>query len=85
VLLDPSLDVDAIPGITPGERAVAKALQTYGAYNRDNAGAPMAFAFEKPVNNESDPYPSAGFPWDYYDMPHIPWTSLRVLRSWNAS
>ncbi|MDP9395279.1 MAG: malectin [Actinomycetota bacterium] len=83
IQLDPSINVDAIPGITPGEKAVAKALQVYGAYNRDNAGAPMAFSFENPIG-ESDPYPAAGFGWDYYDMPHIPWSKIRVLRSWNG-
>jgi hypothetical protein len=37
----------------------------------------MAFAFESPIG-EADPYPAAGFAWDYYDMPHIPWNKLRV-------
>jgi len=83
VQLDPSVDVDALPGITPGERAVAHALQTYGAYNRDNGGAPIAFGFEKPTTG-IDPYPAAGFAWDYYDMPHIPWNKLRVLRQWDG-
>ena len=83
VQLDPTINVDAIPGITPGEKAVAKALQKYGAYNRDNAGAPMAFSFESPIG-EADPYPAAGFAWDYYDMPHIPWNKLRVLRQWDG-
>ena len=83
VQLDPSIDVDKLPGITPGEKAVATALQTYGAYNRDNAGAPMAFGFENPVA-KADPYPAAGFTNDYYDMPHIPWNKLRVLRKWNG-
>jgi hypothetical protein len=83
VQLDPELDVDSIPGITPGEKAVARALQTYGAYARDNAAVPLAFAFEKPTTDE-DPYPAAGFEWDYYDMPHIPWDRLRVLRCWNG-
>ena len=83
IQLDPSINVDALPGITPAEKAVAKALQTYGAYNRDNAGAPMAFSFESPIG-ESDPYPSAGLAWDYYDMPHIPWSKIRVLRQWDG-
>lgn len=83
VQLDPSIDVDALPGITPGERAVARALQTFGAYNRDNSEAPMAFAFEKPTGGVN-PYPAAGFSWDYYHMPHIPWDRLRVLRHWDG-
>ena len=29
---------------------------------------------------EADPYPAAGFDGDYYRMPHIPWSRLRVLR-----
>jgi hypothetical protein len=83
IQLDPSINVDALPGITPGEKAVAKALQTYGAYNRDNTGATIAFQFENPIG-EADPYPAAGLAWDWYDMPHIPWTKVRVLRSWDG-
>jgi hypothetical protein len=83
VQLDPTIDIDVIPGITPGEKAVAKALQRYGAYNRDNGGARMAFAFENPAG-EPDPYPAAGLAWDYFHMPHIPWDRLRVLRQWDG-
>jgi hypothetical protein len=77
--LDPSINVDALPGITPGERAVAHALQTYGAINRDNCGSNICVSFEAPIG-ESDPYPAAGFTGDYYTMPHIPWTQLRVVQ-----
>jgi hypothetical protein len=83
VQLDPSVDVAAIPGITPGERTVARAMQVYGAYNRDNGGAPMAFGFENPAGR-ADPYPAAGLTPDYYAFPHIPWKRLRVLASWNG-
>lgn len=83
VQLDPSVDVDDIPGITRGEKIVAKALQKYGAYNQNNGGAPMAFGFENPAGR-SDPYPAAGLDNDYYDFPHIPWNKLRVLSSWNG-
>jgi hypothetical protein len=76
--LDPSIDVDAIPNMTPGERAVARALQTYGAINRDNCGSNLCVQFEAPFG-EADPYPAAGFSGDYYTMPHIPWNRLRVL------
>lgn len=81
--LDPSIDVNALPGITPGEKAVARALQTYGAINRDNSGSPLSMSFEAPIG-EADPYPAVGFGWDYYDMPHIPWKRLRVLRQWDG-
>lgn len=82
--LDPSIDVAAIPDITPGEIAVAEALQTYGGYVRDSAGSALAVAFETPTGGD-DPYQDVGFPWDYYDMPHIPWDQLRVLSEWDGS
>ncbi|HJX43134.1 MAG TPA: hypothetical protein VJ352_05610, partial [Geodermatophilus sp.] len=78
VQLDPAIDVNAIPGLTPGERAVARALQTYGAINRDNCGSTICVQFEAPFG-EADPYPAAGFQNDYWTMPHIPWTRLRVI------
>jgi hypothetical protein len=88
--LDPSVDVAAIAGISPGERAVAVALQRYGAYVIDNTGVALSVAFEQARDgvSASSPgaaYQSAGFPWDHYEMPHIPWNRLRVLRSWNGS
>jgi len=88
IQLNPSIDVDALPGITPGEEIVAHALQTYGAYCRDTAGSGggggIEIAFEDPIG-KYNPYPSLGFPWDYYGMPHIPWSQLRVLRAWDGS
>lgn len=81
VRLDPSINLAAIPGISPGELAVGRALQTYGAFCSDQAGARMAFGFENPANDPvGDPYPAAGFDWDYYYMAHIPWNKLQVLR-----
>ncbi len=81
--LDPSINLDAIPAMTPGERIVARALQIYGAYAIDNGGARLAVIFETPYE-EQDPYPAAGFPHDYYAMPHVPWHRLRVLRQWDG-
>lgn len=83
VQLDPSLDVAALPGLSKGERMVAQALQTYGAYAIDNGGANMAFIFETP-SGEADPYPGVGFGWDYFGMDRIPWSRLRVLRAWDG-
>ena len=50
VQLDPNINLDAIPGITPGELAVGKALQVFGAYCGDNGGSRMGFLFEYPDN-----------------------------------
>lgn len=86
IQLDPTINVDTLPGITPAERAIAKALQTYGAYCVDNGGSNMAFAFELPTQEDgTDPYPTAGLGWDYYHMPNIPWARIRVLRTWDGT
>lgn len=86
--LDPSINVEAISGITAGEKAVAKALQAYGAYVIDRAGTSLAVSFElAPDATWSTPgsvYKAAGFDWDYYGMPKVPWNKLRVLSSWNG-
>jgi hypothetical protein len=79
VQLDPSIDLAAIPGITPFELTVGRALQRYGAYCGDNGGARVALIFE--YVPKLKPYKAAGADGDYYGMPHIPWGSLRVLRS----
>ena len=82
--LDPSINVDALPGLTPAERTIAHALQTYGAYVRDSGGTRVAIICEVP--NGSDPYPAAGLSDpSYAGLPDIPWSSLRVLRNWNGS
>ncbi len=83
--LDPAINVAAIPNITPGERAVARALQVYGAYLIDRADAPLSMSFELAPdasgNSPGTVYQQAGFAWDYFGMPHIPWKKLRVLAS----
>jgi hypothetical protein len=63
---------------------VARALKRYGGYAIDSGGARMALIFENPIG-QRNPYPGAGFRYDYYDMPHIPWRALRVLRRWNGN
>lgn len=90
IQLDPTIDIDAIPGITPAEKVIAKTLQTYGAYVGDQGGARMAFSFEFVPDATSDDHPGAvwsgaGLKWDYYDMKKIPWSGLRVLANWNGA
>ncbi|RTL68080.1 MAG: hypothetical protein EKK42_11865 [Pseudonocardiaceae bacterium] len=82
VQLDPSIDVDAIPGISAGERAIATALQTYGAYVGDNGGARMAFIAE--YAPDSDAYEKAGLSGDFVALGAIPWDRLRVLSDWSG-
>lgn len=85
--LNPDIDLTAIEGITPGELAVARALQTYGAYLIDRADTSLSVSFElAPDAGPQSPgsvYESAGFSWDYYGMPNVPWSELRVLETWN--
>ncbi|AEA28834.1 hypothetical protein Psed_6753 (plasmid) [Pseudonocardia dioxanivorans CB1190] len=82
VQLDPSIDVDTIPGISSGEKAIAKALQTYGAYVGDNGGARMAFIAE--YAPDSNAYSQAGLSGDFVALDHIPWAKLRVLSDWSG-
>ncbi|MEX5259364.1 hypothetical protein [Kocuria sp. CPCC 205263] len=86
--LSPGIDVEGIPGITTGEVAVAKALQTHGAYLIDRADTSLSISFElAPDATPASPgrvYEEAGFAWDYYGMPKVPWKEMRVLESWNG-
>lgn len=75
--LNPNIDVDSISGITPGERVIAKTLQTHGMYIGDSGGASLAFLFRY-QGNKTD-YVKFGFAWDYYDLGRIPWEQLRVV------
>jgi hypothetical protein len=86
--LNPAIDVARIAGITPAERTIARALQRYGAYVIDRGGAPLSISFERaPDATSSSPgsaYRAAGLRWDYDGLPHIPWSRLRVLKTWQG-
>lgn len=86
--LDPTIDVAAIPDITPGEVMVARALQEYGGYLIDRADTSLAVGFEvAPDATPTNPgavYEQAGFAWDFFGMPNIPWDRLRVLQTWDG-
>ena len=79
IQLDPTINLATIPGITPFELTVGHALQTYGAIAKDTGGAPIALEFQGPQTGQPNPYPSLGAPWDYWNMPHLPWNTLRVI------
>ena len=80
--LDPALDLSELD-LTPGELAVATAMQRYGGYVMDSGGAPLSASFE--LDTHAAPgtvgatYEAAGFRWDYDAMEHVPWEMLRVL------
>ncbi len=82
IQLDPSVQVDSLPGLTRGERMVARALQRYGAYAIDNGGARMALIMQMPTASTGNPYPSLGLA-DHQAI-RLAWDRLRVLASWNA-
>lgn len=63
IQLDPAVDLSAL---TKAEQIVGKALQTYGAYCRDNGGV---FAIYREVN--------ASYAWP--GKLNLPWSRLRVI------
>jgi hypothetical protein len=82
VQLDPSVDVDAIKGMTPGERMIARALQRYGAFCTDTGqrnNQAMGFYVEKPNAATQVVYDDAGLTEDWQVLDKLPRGSLRVL------
>ena len=86
--LDPAIDLRKIKGLSPAERTVARAMQRYGGYVIDRGGAPLSVSFERAPDARADSpgatYAAAGLRWDYYGLPRIPWSRLRVLRTWQG-
>lgn len=85
IQLDPALDLAAIPGLTPGERAIARALQEYGAYCVGRSRKTLCFFAElahdaADVGHPGTVYAAAGLDRDDFALPHIPWDALRVLK-----
>ncbi len=78
IQLDPAVDVAKLPGLFPAERAIAVALQRYGGYIGNSAGAPLIIAFQNPAG-VANPYPAAGLQYDYAALPGIPLDRLRVV------
>jgi hypothetical protein len=86
--LDPSVNLSAIKGLTPAERTVARALQTYGGYLIDRGGASLSVSFERAADagpkSTGSVYKKAGLSWDYYGMSRVPWERLWVLKTWQG-
>jgi len=80
--LDPEVNLDGL-AMTVAETAVARALQTYGAYVVDGGGAALSISFE--LDQAAGPetigqvWEQSGLRWDYDDMSHVPWNRLQVL------
>lgn len=80
--LDPDLNLAELD-LSPGERAVATAMQQYGGYLMDVAATPLSVSFE--LDTSAAPgtlgeiHQKAGFRWDYDAMENVPWSQLRVL------
>ncbi|MCH9734657.1 MAG: hypothetical protein K0U78_08910, partial [Actinomycetia bacterium] len=81
--LDPSLDLSTLD-LSPGELAVATAMQRYGGYVMDVSAVPLSVSFELDTDAArgtlGSTYEDAGFRWDYDAMERIPWDKMRVLK-----
>lgn len=82
IRLDPAVDVNALK-VSPAARAVARALQTYGAFIVDSGGAPMSVSFQLDPSAKGDfigsVYEKAGLQGDYDGLKGIPYDRLQVL------
>jgi len=80
--LDPNVDLDALT-LAPAVRAVARAMQVYGAFVVDRSGSPLSMSFEldttAPSGSVGAVYQQAGLRWDYDHLPGVPWDRLQVL------
>lgn len=85
--LDPSINLDIIPNITPLEKMIGKALQKYGAYCDDTGGAfGFSIEFDRTGRNV---YYKAGAPKPDSDavfLRALPWTQLRMVEpQWTST
>lgn len=97
IQLDPNLDIRSIPNITPGEIAIARALQKYGAYCGDKSDNGIGWGFTGELDQTAhltedgqvyigDTYFNAGFLWDYFQLNSFNWGAhLRVLKNWDGT
>jgi hypothetical protein len=78
--LDPSVDVSALP-IPAWEKTIARALQVYGMYLRDNSGS-FAILAENSISRGYDAWAQVGLGGrSSAYLSGIPWSRLRALGS----
>ena len=83
--LDPRLDLDTLPGLSPLERMVGVALQKYGAYCVDMGGARMALIAEVAhTPSQSVVMDRFQIEGDYTPMARLPLSRVRVLATWDG-
>jgi hypothetical protein len=80
--LDPTADLSKC---NPAEKIIAEAAQVYGLYCNNTTAPGIGIGFEDagPVVT-GNPYYSLGMTHDSWSMSNIPWSKLRVLRTWNG-
>lgn len=82
IRLDPEVDLAGLD-MTPAERIIATALQTYGGYIMDRSRAAMSISFELDPTAGGDwvgeVWHRFGLRWDYDALPGIPWHRLQLL------
>jgi hypothetical protein len=78
--LDPAVNVRKLQ-LPAWQKVIAKALQVYGMYLRDNSGT-LAIYAENPLNRASDPWRALGLGGGSASFsPHFPWSRMRVLKA----
>ena len=76
--LDPSVDVGAL-AIPRWEKTIARAMQDYGMYLRDNGGTLGVYA-ENPISRGYDAWSPLGLgSVGSVSLPSIPWNRFRLL------
>ena len=76
--IDPDLDLDQFD-MTPYERILTEALQTYGAFVGDISGS-VELEVINPISYPENPYPEEWFGSRWTLLTNIPWEHMRVLK-----
>jgi hypothetical protein len=80
--LDPTIDVNSLP-IPSYAKVMARAMQVYGMYVRDNAGSLGVYG-ENPVGRGYNPWPAVlGTSNTYPSLAGIPWSKFRIVSAPN--